>query len=644
MTKNNIQKQLTKESIFKIGVVSFVSGRSVKVKVDKNKNASHLIFNGDVLKNISANSYVKITKGFTKIIGKVEGEYIQTSKVINSTYNKEEDFIERFLEVSLFGHFEGSKFAQGIKEMPLIDNECFLLDREEFDQLHQFYDEGEDTIAIGNLADEPAQEIKVAINKLFASHIGIFGNTGSGKSNTLAKIYFELFKKMEQKGNNFQKKSKFVIIDFNGEYGVNGDGIISKNKKVYHLNTNKTGGGDKIPLKEEDLMDLELISILANATEKTQKPFIERALNLYKKIHKDDDPEQYFKNSLQKQLIKVYRMLSKEKANILLDNFENILKASDEDSFSRLEWHGGGTGKQDKGFIPKNYGNSAERSEEDLYVLTDEDIQDTSLYLAIERYSFPKDLIAKLVHFLYLRLIYDIYDNRAQDDHISPAINKLKSRQRDVKKILDTQNKNQIFENGQNLVVVNLKETNTETKKTLPLLLAKRLYEEQKNDPHFKQKSLHIIIDEAHNILSDKSERESESWKDYRLETFEEIIKEGRKFNTFLTISSQRPQDISSTMISQLHNYFIHKLLNDYDIGAIHKTVAYLDKLSFESIPILSIGNCFFAGVATNLPVKVAVAPLESINRPNSENVNLEGIWEQDAQSELDLIEEEVPF
>jgi hypothetical protein len=77
-----------------------------------------------------------------------------------------------------------------------------------------------------------------------------------------------------------------------------------------------------------------------------------------------------------------------------------------------------------------------------------------------------------------------------------------------------------------NLTVINLKDVNTEMKKTLPLLLAKKLYEEHKSKEHFKKQSLHIIIDEAHNILSNSSKREGESWKDYRLETFEEIIKE----------------------------------------------------------------------------------------------------------------------
>jgi len=125
--------------------------------------------------------------------------------------------------------------------------------------------------------------------------------------------------------------------------------------------------------------------------------------------------------------------------------------------------------------------------------------------------------------------------------------------------------------------------------------------------------SLHIIVDEAHNILSTMSQRESETWKDYRLETFEEIIKEGRKFGVFLTIASQRPYDISPTIISQLHNYFIHRLINDNDINAVEKAVAYLDKLSFQSIPILPVGSCFVAGLASDIPVKVDIDLLEEI-------------------------------
>ena len=186
-------------------------------------------------------------------------------------------------------------------------------------------------------------------------------------------------------------------------------------------------------------------------------------------------------------------------------------------------------------------------------------------------------------------------NDKAQNDHIAPAVNKLKSKQRDIEKILDTNTEDTLFPPETNLVVINLKSANIEIKKTLPLIIAKKLYDEHKEQEDFKEKTLNIIIDEAHNILSSSSERESETWKDYRLETFEEIIKEGRKFNVFLTVASQRPHDISPTIISQLHNYFIHRLINEFDINAIHKTVAYLDQLSFESIPVLTVGSAFFA-------------------------------------------------
>src|SRR5678815_555996 len=97
-------------------------------------------------------------------------------------------------------------------------------------------------------------------------------------------------------------------------------------------------------------------------------------------------------------------------------------------------------------------------------------------------------------------------------------------------------------------------------RKTIPLLLSKMVYREHKQADD--DCTLTIIIDEAHNILSSESFREAESWKDYRLETFEEIIKEGRKFGVFVTIASQRPNDISPTITSQAHNYFIHRLIN----------------------------------------------------------------------------------
>lgn len=218
-------------------------------------------------------------------------------------------------------------------------------------------------------------------------------------------------------------------------------------------------------------------------------------------------------------------------------------------------------------------------------------------------------------------------EDRAQFEHIGPAINKLESSANDLQKVIDFNSvDNSIFSNDCNLCIIDLNKCNLDIKKVIPLILSKHVYESQKKSSD-KSKYLNIIIDEAHNILSYSSNRESETWKDYRLETFEEMIKEGRKFGTFLTLASQRPSDISSTIISQLHNYFLHRLINNKDIEAIEKTVSYLDKVSFESLPILPTGTCIIAGLSAKLPVVVKMNPLGKEFQPNSQTIKLTDYW-----------------
>ena len=88
--------------------------------------------------------------------------------------------------------------------------------------------------------------IKLSIDKFFASHIGIFGNTGSGKSNTLHKLYLELFKTSYM--NVITKKSKFFVIDFNGEYSLdNMFGVDEENRLIFDINT-RHGMDKKLPV------------------------------------------------------------------------------------------------------------------------------------------------------------------------------------------------------------------------------------------------------------------------------------------------------------------------------------------------------------------------------------------------------------
>jgi len=621
---NNTNEVIQKESIFRIGRVFSVDGLEIKIKVDKEKNSSNLIYKGELLKNISVGGYLKVVKGFTSIVVKVNGEYIKEEKQFNEEYKKEESKINRILHCQLLGFIENGYFEKGIKELPLIDNICFLLDKDEFSLVHKFIkDDGDDPIKIGVLAYEQGQNIEIGINSLFASHIGIFGNTGSGKSYTLAQLYRQLF--LKYRGNEkFCNNAKFLLIDFNGEY--NSDKAIIDSKEIYNLNTRKVSGEDKIPLSEDDLLDIELISIMASATEKTQRPFIDRTLGLYKNVLDSDTSDNtHFRRILRKWFKKAVIISDKIKADILIDYFINIVPPLiDEDGTEvefrdELKWNGSlyGFYNATTGVIyPFNQDDNAER------------IESLSLYKQIDETEISNNTISAIIQFMYLRLIMDVVSNRAQNEHIAPTIGKLKTFQNDFDKVICTEEEDNELFSSSNFAIINLDKVNLKIKKMLPLLVAHKIYSEHKKKNKKGDKSLNIIVDEAHNILSYASERESDTWKDYRLETFEEIIKEGRKFGVFLTIASQRPSDISSTIISQLHNYFVHRLVNERDIEAMGRTISFLDKVSHAALPILSIGTCVFTGIAAQIPTIVQIDKIPKDNEPDNKTINLLENWE----------------
>lgn len=618
--ENNTNEITLKNSIFRIGCVFSVDGREVKIQVDKRKNSSHLLYKGDLLKNVSVGGYAKIVKGFISIIAKVEGEYIKEDKYYDKEYGKVENKIDRILRVQLLGYIENGKFERGIKELPLIDNECYLLDKEEFETIHDFVNKNDRKIKIGTLALERGQEIKLGVNSLFASHIGIFGNTGSGKSYTLAKLYRLLFEEFRNQ-KAFKANAKFILFDFNGEYNKP-DSIIS-DKKVYNLSTKNIEKKDRLPFLEKDLLNIELFSILSNATEKTQQPFLKRALSFFNVVQKSDDPIEYFRNILRKKVQSVLEMTDKNKAYLLLDYIRAILpnkldsdgiEISLSDDFA---WHG-----QKYTFYKIPIIDNCYFDQKPQY------IRETKLYKHVDEFVFDDNYITRIISFLYLQLIHDVINNRAQNEHIAPVINKLKSFQKDIESVIEIkQDEKNDFWDNKFFSVINLNDVNLNMKKLIPLLISFKLYSEHKKNKHIASKSLNIIIDEAHNILSYSSERESETWKDYRLETFEEIIKEGRKFGVFITIASQRPSDISTTIISQLHNYFIHRLINERDIEAVGRTISYLDKVSHESLPILPTGSCVIAGLTAQVPVIVCIDEIEKIHEPDNKTINLLNNW-----------------
>lgn len=582
-----------------VGEVIEVRGTRVVIRVFEESNKETLFHKGEKYKGISIREHLVIRRGFRDIVTIVEGEYLDERKLIEDG----DDYVRK-VELKPIGYFYEGKFYEGIKYLPMIKDEVYLVSE---DNISEIYGRNDDEFVVGELLKEGVP-ISLPWPKLFNTHIGVFGNTGSGKSNTLANLYTKLF---DLKMDKLIDKSKFVIMDFNGEY-TKGQLSNSESKAVYELNT-RSDDGKKFPLDEKEFWDAEVFGILFKATENTQKPFLSRVVRGRERFSGvQNSLQNYVRRSFKKALSTTS---PKKELSGMLKSIATLLGEEQlEGKLARLAWHGQ---SENFYFPPSDLLNGGENDR--VYNAEFSDLVDN---ITVNELNPFDELIVRI----NLQLVNDLLSGYVQFDHIQPLLKRIESSISSLRRVLVVGEE----EDLKLLTVISFRKANQEVKKIMPLLLAKHFYQKHKSlvvseSPPLH--TMHLIIDEAHNVLSLQSNREHESWKDYRLELFEEIIKEGRKFGMFLTLSSQRPADISPTIMSQIHNFFIHRLVNDRDIFLLENTITTLDNLSKGMIPNLAKGCCIVTGTSFDLPMLIQFSLLRKEHQPDSDDVDLAKLW-----------------
>ena len=563
-----------------IGKIVEVRGIKILAKMDQ-KLPPHIIENGNIIPAPQINSYVKTRVGLDIIICQIVGEYLKFD-------NNESKEIAYLVELEVKGRITNGKFLGGLRLLPIVEAKIETLEKEDFEII--FY-KPKESIKIGKNLFDNSNDIALDINQLIPSHIGIFGNTGSGKSNTMSKILKEYIEKIE----NLPKKdnSKILIFDLNNEYG--GNAICNEEKKkIFNLNTRKDNAS-KIPFDFKEL-SAEDWGIILNATEKTQMPIIRKA---YENSKKELDLDNHRGLNLIKRIIY-------NRKNTMFYSIRNYAEQYFE-NIDRIKFNG----KTGEFYYDNNNYNL--KSLEDIDKLG---IRIKPIENSLDRFEF--ELLLEIVQ---------RNENGINFEYISPLMFRMANKKLQLLKIFESSTEeleNGIFEN-KNICVIQLGNVNKEMKEVIPSLISNILYDnktESKGNNEVKS-ILNIVIDEAHNLLS--SSKEETEMHGNSLKTFEKIIKEGRKFGVYLMIASQRPSDISTTITSQLQNYFIHKLVNPNDIEKIRKTVAYMNEASLNMITVLGAGECIISGNALYIPQYAYIDELENEFKPNSANVKLVG-------------------
>lgn len=616
----------------KLGVIVGVDGTVSQVGMYSMSNDSQLLWYGEILNGPKIGAFLTINHNDIKIIASVSSEKVvdqqNTVRSVEFDNRFQKDSINRVITLKTKGVIEENKFQVTSQYVPMIGNEVTLTTKEELDLIFGL-EPDEDSIYIGKSLLE-GQPINLPINKFFASHIGIFGNTGSGKSNTLHKTYLELFK--SQYRSSILNCSQFFVIDFNGEYtGDNTFGLEASSKRIFEIDTRIAKHGQKIPIKKSYLFDPDILAILFDARPATQVPFLRNALRTFNNSINDAENFADMELGLLKSIIVGTKSVSgdalenwikaAETVGIVSDNLEGLKGNLTNIKYGNLEIMA-----SDRKTIILQQGQITSNGEAILRL--DELKRELSL-----RYKEASP-IYKLSYFLEFQKVYVSAWKSTNIEFINPLFHRIKSAFESLEKVVEI--KENLDDCFKPMNIISLVHANQEITRLLPMLLSKMFYDEQKSAiaGNVVTKTKHLIIDEAHNILNAEYRNNGDDWQDYRLSVFEEIIKEGRKFGFFLTLSSQRPADISSTIMSQLHNFLIHRLVNEKDLKMLENTMPTLDRNAYQMISSLGQGEAIITGNAIQVPVFMKIEK-EKINRPKSDDIILTKLWAKNENTEL---------
>lgn len=137
-----------------------------------------------------------------------------------------------------------------------------------------------------------------------------------------------------------------------------------------------------------------------------------------------------------------------------------------------------------------------------------------------------------------------------------------------------------------------------------------------------------LVMEEAHTFIKRyKDDAENQNSAAICCQVFEKIAREGRKFGLGLVLSSQRPSELSPTVLSQCNSYLLHRISNDRDQELVHKLVPDNLRGLLRDLPSLPSRHAILLGWASELPVLVQMSALPEHHRPKSADPDFWAVW-----------------
>ncbi len=526
------------------------------------------------------------------------------------------------------GELTPTSFIPGASKRPSFKSNIRLVNLNELGFIlgNQEATTGQTNFGTSNVYD--GYKINVDINDFFSNHFSVLGNSGSGKSCTVASILQKLMI-----GSTVPSHANFFFFDAFGEYNNAFAGLHKINPafnyKYYTTNTRSTDGDIlRIPVW---LLDVDDLALLLDANTPSQLPIIEKTLDLVPILSGNSESVIKRKNDIIARAVQDI-LLSGDESTKIRDQVTAVLtkfNTSDLNLNSQIVQPGYVRTLKQCLFIDK----TGKMQEMELvvefirgYILDIEDevsVEDLNpfytladLEMAMEFALINEGILKSSKVFDYANILsvrlHTLVNSEYKEFFSYPNYITMDEY---VNSLL-------IANDGSKCQIVNfnINYVDDRTAKVITKIVSRMLFNVASNTIPRGSRAFHIIIEEAHRYVIKDNDVDLLGYN-----IFERITKEGRKYGIFLGLITQRPSELSDTCISQCTNFVILRTLHPKDLDYIKNMVPNISMEIVQQLKNLKPGNCIAFGNAFKVPVSMYIDLPNP--RPMSNNVDIVGVW-----------------
>lgn len=658
-----------------IGRVVSVDSFKVIIELDDNIKGTQKSGYYDIYEVAKVNSYVILPIGSDKIVALITRvKSFEDNEIEKLTGGIKFSKSKRHLLATMLGTISEGKYLDGVYNYPILDNPVWYIIKEDLEKIFDNISSKDEIdyqkdfyLPIGKNSNFPDYDIKINPDKFFAKHSAILGNTGSGKSCTVTSILQALFNFNYSTNKEYKKDLKsatIIIFDTNGEYKKAFEGY--KNINAFTISED----GMRVPYW---FMNYEDFEYLFEPSPGTQAPILKKALGLLKNENIFEKDEEIlvrnYEISLLAKIKNVCDPSSKELKTFVYYHLENCLtlKILEEEIILKEKLKKLYKEKEkiveNRGFLNGEINLAVSEAVflETTNVLNKITSSKTKSY---ENIDLPKYFnFNNLINSGLDEAINDIEENQNKyREYISGLKLRLASfmsdlrksepllfNEKDIENSLEiffkyifgskeliagnlfaeyknkndtSKRKNQIIILDLSLIPFELLETITGLIGRLILEFAQRINKVEDYKEERGNYPISLILEEAQNYIP---EVDRNNKKSITKKVFERIACEGRKFGVSLIVSSQRPSELSKTILSQCNTFIVHKLQNPEDQKYIRQIVSSANEDLLNQLPILPQQHAIIMGEAVRTPSQLRINDITS--KPDSNNPKFIENW-----------------